>query len=46
MMARRMHLTNLPAERRIGLYVYERCDQKGLVSRRKKLQTTDLLRWS
>jgi hypothetical protein len=35
MMARRMYLTNLPAERRIGLYVYERCDQKGLVTRPK-----------
>ena len=46
MMARRMYLSNLPMDRRIGLYVYERCDQKGNVSRREKLQTKELLRWS
>merc|ERR1719399_526709 len=35
MMARRMYLSNLPSDRRIGLYVYERCDQKGNVTRPK-----------
>merc|ERR1719399_327213 len=34
-MARRMYLSNLPSDRRIGLYVYERCDQKGNVTRPK-----------
>jgi hypothetical protein len=35
MVARRMYLSNLPSDRRIGLYVYERCDEKGVVTRPK-----------
>ena len=46
MMARRTYLSNIPSDRRIGLYVYERCDEKGGVSLRKKLQPKTLLRWS
>lgn len=35
MVARRTYLSNLPSDRRIGLYVYERCDEKGVVTRPK-----------
>ena len=49
MMARRVYLATLHSatpDLRVGLYVYERCDEKGGVSLRKKLQTKTLLRWS